>query len=375
MYDAIVVGARCAGASTAMLLARSGRRVLLLDRDRFPSETVCTNHLDTRAVSLLSQWNLMDRVAASGCPGAGSSVVVVGDTRRAWTHPSPAVRTYSPRRSVLESVLLEAALRAGVEVRQGFTVRDLLWDDGRVVGVVGHGADGHSTYERARIVVGADGRNSALARIVGAEVYDERPSTACCYYAYWRGGGASGPELYLDHGMIVALLPTNDDLMCAAVFRPVAEWAAFKRAPEATYLAQLLRRADLALRFEDASRQSRCFGTADLGAMFRRPYGPGWVLVGDAGHHRPPVWPGGIADAFADAQHVGVALDGGLGSRSGVRVALASYHRLRDAQAFEWHRLTCALASFTWTTAGVGRLVAGLRELTSSPDRSVPVAT
>lgn len=127
MFDAIVVGARCAGSPTAMLLARRGYRVLLLDRARFPSDTISTHWIWPPGVACLKRWGLLDRVVASNCPPIRSLGLDLGAF--VLTGVLPAVEgvdeMYAPRRTVLDKLLLDAAAEAGAEVREGFAVTGL----------------------------------------------------------------------------------------------------------------------------------------------------------------------------------------------------------------------------------------------------------
>lgn len=293
MYDVIVVGSRCAGSATGMLLARCGYRVLIVDRATFPSDALCTHHLSVPAVALLERWGLLDRLAATGCPVSDGTAATVGAST--VEVPNPVVAgvnvSLAPRRAVLDSLLLDAAREAGTEVRQEFTVRDLVWDGDRVTGLVGHGPDGHSVCELARVVVGADGRQSLVARIVGAQTYGEQPATACCYYAYWRGATQTTPAWLFTDSTSIGLIPTHDDLACIVVRLTVSEWARFKRQPEAVYLAEVARFRWLADELQSASRESRFVGTADMSGRSRHPWGPGWA---PRRRRRPTLRPNGM---------------------------------------------------------------------------------
>src|SRR5688572_19295131 len=185
-YDAIVVGARCAGSPTAMLLAREGYRVLLVDRAAFPSDTVSTHVVHAPGVAALRRWGLADRVIASGCPPIDRysfdfGPFTLGGTPRPHEGSSTA---YAPRRTVLDGVLVEAAADAGAEVRERFTVEEVLFEDGRAVGIRGHGSDGRSVVERAGVIVGADGWRSRVARAVDAEEYRSKPMLQWASYSY-----------------------------------------------------------------------------------------------------------------------------------------------------------------------------------------------
>ncbi|HST04328.1 MAG TPA: FAD-dependent monooxygenase [Chloroflexia bacterium] len=170
MYDVIVIGARCAGSPTAMLLARRGYRVLLLDKAGFPSDTLSTHFVQQPGIARLKRWGLLDKVIASNCPPIHALRFDVGPF--ALTGASPAydgvADAYAPRRRVLDNILVEAAAQAGAELREHFTVSELLMDGDRVTGIRGHAADGVAVTERARIVIGADGMRSLVARSVQA---------------------------------------------------------------------------------------------------------------------------------------------------------------------------------------------------------------
>lgn len=332
MYDVIVVGGRCAGSATGMLLARRGYRVLILDRASFPANVSCTHQLTVASAARLERWGLLDGLLATGCPVSDRTGVTVGASTVEIANPVVDGLNISlaPRRALLDSVLLNAARDAGAEVWEAFGVRDVVWRDGRVTGIVGYGREGHAVCEFARIVVGADGRRSLVAQAVGAEAYGQRPAIACCYYAYWRGSGLVTPAWWLAERASVGAIPTDDGLTCVVVRLPVSEWAAFKREPEGVYGKQVARFPALADRMADASRQSRFFGTSELAQLSRRPQGPGWALVGDAGRHADPVGWAGIGDAFRQAELLAGALDDGLSGRLSMNEALCRFHRERD---------------------------------------------
>ena len=181
-YDAIVVGARCAGSPTAMLLARKGYKVLVVDRARFPSDTLSTHILHPPGVASLRRWGLLDRVVVTGCPPIHTYAVDFGPftiSGAPGTDEDPVA--YAPRRTVLDKLLVDATVEAGAEVREGFTVSEVVVDDGRVTGVRGHRGDGRTVTERARVVVGADGRHSLVARAVRPEQYHEKPRLLAGY--------------------------------------------------------------------------------------------------------------------------------------------------------------------------------------------------
>ncbi len=363
MYDVIVVGARCAGSPTAMLLARRGYRVLLADRAVFPSDTLSTHFIKPPGVALLRRWGLLDRVAACGCPPVTrfrwdyGSVVLAGS-------PPPVdgcAESYGPRRTVLDSILVQAAAQAGAEVRTGFTVDGVLMDGDRVIGVRGHARGGASHEERARLVVGADGRRSLVARAVAAPAYRARPSLTCVYYAYWSGVASEGEvEAYLRPRRVILLFPTNDGQVCTYLAWPRIEFRSVRADAEAEAWAAIAQVPGLAGRLRAGQRVARVVGTGDLPNFFRTPYGPGWALAGDAGYHRDPLTAQGISDAFRDAQLLSEAIDAGLAGRQPLAEALAGYQRRRDEASTAMYELTCQRAALEPPTPQAAQLVAAL---------------
>jgi len=343
MYDAIIVGARAAGSPTAMLLARRGHRVLLVDRATFPSDTLSTHYIHQPGVARLRRWGLLDRLIATGCPPSRNLVFDVGPFALTGAPPPSdgVAEAYAPRRTVLDALLLEAAAEAGAEVRTGFSVDELVVEDGAVVGV--RSGDG---VERARVVVGADGRNSFVARAVGANAYDERPGVACAYYTYWSGVEEGDVELYPRDGrMVMGGAATNDGLRIVIVFWPRNEFHAVRADVEGSFQAALALAPPLAERLAGGERADRFYGIGDLPFYYRRPFGPGWALVGDAGYHKDPITAQGITDAFRDAELLADALDRGFAGTRPLGEALADYERVRNEETRGLYELTYEFAS------------------------------
>jgi 2-polyprenyl-6-methoxyphenol hydroxylase-like FAD-dependent oxidoreductase len=343
--DAVVVGARCAGAPTAMLLARQGREVVLVDRATFPSDTVSTHVLHPPAVATLDRWGLLDRVLASGCPPIASYSFDFGPvTIRGVPHAPDGRPAYAPRRTVLDAILVGGAREAGVDVHEGFTVDEVLFDAGRAVGIRGRQSDGRVVEVRAGFVIGADGTNSSVARAVGADVYDALPPLQFAAYAYWSDLPVDGFEIFIrpDRGM--AAVATNDDLTLVVVGWPSAEMAAYKADIEGNYLATIGLVPSLADRISCASRVGR-FRAGAVPNQFRQPFGPGWILVGDAGYAKDPITARGIPDAFDDAERVARALDEVSSGRASYDDALGDAHRRRDESVRAAHQLTTELAT------------------------------
>jgi 2-polyprenyl-6-methoxyphenol hydroxylase-like FAD-dependent oxidoreductase len=344
-YDAIVVGARCAGAPTAMLLARLGHRVLVVDRATFPSDTVSTHVLHPSAVAALQRWGVLDEVLATGCPAVPTYSFDFGAVTIAGTPRSPeGLPAYAPRRTLLDKILVDAARDAGAEVREGFTVDEVLMEDGAVVGIRGRDADGRVVVERAPVVIGADGHRSRVARAVDATVYEAKPALQFAAYTYWRDLPVDGFEIFVRPSRGWAAVATNDELTLLVVGWPTAEEAAYKADIEGNYLRTLGLVPEFAARVGGASRADR-FHTGAVPNEFRTPYGPGWLLLGDAGYVKDPITAQGIPDAFADAERAAAALHEVFSGRAGFGEALARAHAARDAHAGPIFELTTQLAT------------------------------
>ena len=340
-YDVIVVGARCAGSPTAMLLARAGHRVLLIDRATFPSDTVSTHFVHPPGVAALERWRLRDRLEATGCRPFTQYSVDFGEFALTGS-PGTA---YGPRRTVLDHLLVEAAAEAGAEVREAFTLDALVWDGDRVAGIVGHDRQGGRVTERARVVVGADGKHSRVAAAVGAPAYNERAPEEAAYYAYWSGLPAAGCELYIRPDRALGLIPTHDDMTLALVAFPVPEAAAFRSDVEGNVARSLDLAPELAERVATGRRETRFHASGDLVGFFRKPFGPGWALVGDAGYTIDPSTAQGISDAFRDAERVAGAIGDALSGRRLFDEAMADAQAARDTEVLPMYELTFGLAT------------------------------
>jgi 2-polyprenyl-6-methoxyphenol hydroxylase-like FAD-dependent oxidoreductase len=346
VYDAIIVGARCAGSPTAMLLARKGYRVLLLDRATFPSDTVSTHVVQPLAVDALSRWGLSDRLSATGCPPIHTytfdfgPVVISG---MPGTQASPVA--YCARRTVLDKLLVDAAAEAGAEIREGFTVEEVLIEDGRVVGIKGHAKDGATVTEHARVTIGADGRNSLVAQALHPEQYNEKPPLLAAYYTYWSGLPMDGRfETYIRPHRGFAAAPTHDGLTMTVGGWPHSEFDANKKDVEGNFLKLFDLAPAFAQRVRGAKREAPLAGVP-VSNFFRKPFGPGWALVGDAGYNKDPITAQGIKDAFHDAERCAIALDQSFSGARTFAEAMSEYQRERDEHARPMYEFTCQLAT------------------------------
>jgi 2-polyprenyl-6-methoxyphenol hydroxylase-like FAD-dependent oxidoreductase len=347
MYDAIIVGARCAGSPTAMLLARKGYRVLLVDKANFPSDTISTHIIWPHGAEALDRWGLLDRVAATGCPPIALNMIFdVGPLalEGGVTDTNRGRGGFCPRRTLLDKILVDAAVESGVELRENFTVEALASEGNRVTGIKGHGRNGGSVEERAKIVIGADGTHSFVAKAVGAEEYETLPALASFFYSYFSGVGAEDIEQYVREHHGAAYFPTNDGLTLIAAVWPSRRFQEI-RADIERHVMGVHRQLPVAERLRNARREEKWYGTAGVRNYFRKPYGPGWALVGDAGHEVDPITGQGINDAFLDAELLVEAIDSGFAGRRPLEGALEEYQASRDQRSMPLHHFTTELAT------------------------------
>jgi flavin-dependent dehydrogenase len=353
----VVVGARCGGAATALLLARAGHDVLLVDRARLPSDTTSTHALVRGGVVQLARWGLLEEVLASGAPPVrsvtfhryddGSEPLRLPIERKAGVDLLVA-----PRRQVLDDILLRAAVDAGVTVCDRTTVRHVVRDpSGHVVGVETVDADARRRRVLTDLVVGADGVRSRTALLVDAPVLRRHPASGACLYAYVGDVPWDGYEFHLGDGAFAGVFPTHGGQACVWLVRPRhlagPLLAAGSHRLEAWRDALVALVPQLGTRVAGGAVDGPLRGAVGLPTYLRRCVGPGWALVGDAGYHRDPITGHGITDAFRDAELLAVAADRALRSPRAVRATLLEdYQRQRDAAVADCLRLTCDLSAF-----------------------------
>lgn len=345
-YDAIVVGARVAGSTVASLLGDRGARVLLIERVRFPSTTISTHFFrGSGLVGVLGRLGILDQVLALGCPplrrewsfGFGSPGPEEGPPQG----PGEAGFCLSVRRAPLDHLLRERAGRAAtVEIAQPASVRSLILDGGRVAGVT-IDLDGHPTDVRARIVIGADGRRSLVAREVGAAAERTVEPLRTLYYRYvagWRGPGEEEPdaaEFSLNGDEMAYVFPSDDGLACVGVSAPAAAFPAFRSAPGGELDRRLRGHPGLSERLATTHAVGRVAGGRPEPSWMRTGAGPGWALVGDAGVHQDP-WTGeGMDHAAVSAEHAAESFGDWLCGTTTEIEAIARYHELRDGSLRE----------------------------------------
>jgi flavin-dependent dehydrogenase len=352
-HDVVVVGGRVAGSATAMLLARLGHDVVVLDQASFPSDTVSTHSIARSGVVQLHRWGLLDDVVDSGAPAIRQVTFNAGGKSITRTIKDKAGVDFlvAPRRYVLDTILATAAEHAGAEVRPGVTVTGLQRDGrGRVVGVDGRDRSGAPIQIGARYVIGADGLRSRVAGLVGAAINEAGPAGGATQYAYYAGGRWVGFEFFVAERSFAGVFPTHGGQACIWVCTPSADAKAVRRRTRSRVEAfgQLLERShpELALRLRHARRTSPVQGMLRQPNQLRQAFGPGWALVGDAGYYRDAITAYGISDAFRDAELLAVALDQALRGAVEEPTALAAYQQQRDQALREIFELTCRLAAY-----------------------------
>jgi flavin-dependent dehydrogenase len=352
-YDVVIVGARVAGAATALLLARAGARVLLVDREPLERDPVSTHALMRTAVMQLARWNVLDRVIAAGTPAIHSaSYHYGGEESRFEIAPRNGVDAlYAPRRTVLDPILVEAAWEAGAELRYGARVRDVIrGDDGRVRGVVVHDETRQPQEIRADLVVGADGLGSAVARLVGAEVREIGTYATMTIYGHIPGVRDDGYHWHFRSGISVGVIPTNENSACVFAVMPADRYQKTRANIDASYLRALREGAPAVAQEVEQLAPVTLRTFAGRPNMVRRPWGPGWALVGDAGLYRDPISALGISNALRDAELLATAV--GAGTPAG----FSDYEATRDALSREQLDLTDRIASFAWDLGEIRQL-------------------
>jgi len=354
-HDVVVVGARVAGSATALLLARLGHDVVVVDQALLPSDTVSTHSIARSGVVQLRRWGLLDGVLGSGAPAIRQVTFHAGgeSLTRTIKHKSGVELVVAPRRYVLDTILATAAGRAGAEVRTGVTVTGVRRDThGRVVGVYGQDRAGARVELGARWVVGADGLRSRVASLVGAAVNEAGAAGGAAQYAYYTGIPWGGIEFFVAPRSFAGVFPTHGGQACIWVCTPAADARVVRRRTGSRVEAfdQLLEGSapPLAERLRQARRTSPVQGMLRQPNQLRQAFGPGWALVGDAGYYRDAVTAYGISDAFHHAELLAVALDQALATADAEQeaAALAGYQQQRDQALREIFELTCRLAAY-----------------------------
>jgi flavin-dependent dehydrogenase len=355
-YDVIVIGGRVAGAATAMLLARNGMRVLVVEAARQGTDTLSTHALMRGGVTQLHRWGMLDAVIATGTPAIRATQFTYGDDSE-----TVEIRTRggisalrAPRRTVLDALLLDAAREAGAEIRSPARVTRLLTDRGRVRGVEGitRGA-GTSFRATATITVGADGRGSMVAEAVDAEFQRRGTASGAIIYGYFPGLARDRYQWAYRPGAAAGVVPTGDGLACIWAGTPTTRFDALRLNSLETSFRLLLAEAapQVAQSIANTASVGRLRGFPGAPGYIRSCGGPGWALVGDAGYYKDPITAHGITDALRDAellaQAVLAAPRGGLAQLA----ALGDYQHMRNRLSEPLFEVTERIASYQWDLA------------------------
>lgn len=344
--DVLVVGGRCAGAPLATWLARAGVSVAVADRATFPSDTLSTHVFQGGAIAALQRLGVLEEVLATGAPGVrhGRIRFGAGDDVLEAEVPMPMPAPGLPamlcvRRVALDEILHRAAAEGGAQMLDGWGFAEPLRDGDRVVGARLRTRDGLERSIRAGVVVGADGRNSTVARHVSASSYSVLPTERFGYFAYYEGVATGDPpmiDIVRDDRLYGFGMPADAGLYLACVMPPAADYRDFAADIDAGWereLARLPRVGELAA---GGSRVGRPRGLRPVDTFLRESAGPGWALVGDAGHFKDPSPGQGIADAMRQAERLSEEIAAGLADGRLDR-RLAAWWRWRDRDAVERH--------------------------------------
>ncbi len=347
-YDAIVVGARCAGSATAMLLARAGLRVLLLDRVHPSRDTLSTHALMRAGVLQLRRWGVLERVVAAGTPPVTGTTFHYADGTETV---ELADALYAPRRTVLDTALLAAAQEAGASARLGVDVTDLVRDrTGRPTGVVARIRGGGVARFRAPITIGADGLRSTVARLTGAGTARRGTNASAVVYGYWSAPAMPHYEWFYRPGVSAGIVPTNRGQVCVWAGLPARRFAEERRGGLDAVFARVLAEAapaavDVVAR---GDRTEPLRGFPGVPAVLRRATGPGWALVGDAGYFKDPLTAHGITDALRDAEFL---------VRAVVNGALPEYEATRDRLSTPLFEVAELITAYDWDTPRIRQLL------------------
>jgi flavin-dependent dehydrogenase len=359
-----------------MLLARKGYKVLLVDRASFPSDTLSTHQVQIKGGAALQRWGLLEQVLASNCPAVARQSFHLDrfNFQGKYFPLEGLAAVVCPRRILLDKILVDAAVKAGAELRQDLIVDDLISENGAITGIRGRIKPGHNggdsqIEEHARLVIGADGKHSLVAKKVQAPEYKSQPALTCAYYTYWSGLAQEGGEIYNLQDAVVGIWPTNDGQAILYTAYPISEFPKIRGDIEGRFWKTMEMIPGLAERLENGRQADRFFGSADLPSFYRQPFGPGWALVGDAGMTMDPITGQGIGNAFRDAERLVQAIEDGFSGRLPLEKAMARYQKERDKETMPLYEFTARIASFETTSPEQEMLFAALEEKNEQVER------
>ncbi|MBA2175127.1 FAD-dependent monooxygenase [Halobacillus locisalis] len=333
-YDVIIVGARVSGSSLAILLGQQGKSILLIDKAAFPSDTLSTHHMSH--VNYLERLGVLEEVEATGLRKIERMRTHIGES---FVEGPRSAYTIIPKRDHLDHVLLEKAKKEPtVEVWEQTSVRELLWENDRVTGVVTENRSGHASKVEGEWVVGADGKHSNIAHWVGAEEYQSHKPLRPVLYGYYEGINPlpkPTTEIFLHEGRIGFLFPMEEGRDCLGLEIHPEEFKSMMKHPEERFEAMYKELYGMDERMAGAIRIGKIVGTPGMPNHFRQAYGRGWALIGDAGHSKDPSTGLGINDAFMQSFLLAEALE-----QEDVESALKTFQQKRDEQLLPGFQLT-----------------------------------
>jgi 2-polyprenyl-6-methoxyphenol hydroxylase-like FAD-dependent oxidoreductase len=340
-FDVVVVGARCAGSPLGALLARNGLRVAVVERAAFPRDTLSTHVFQAQALAFLDRLGLTEQIRATGAYFVTRTRARMQDVEIdvPWPQrPGDVGGTASVRRFVLDPILAHAASDSGADVRMATKVTGLVRDADRVAGVrVVH--DGQESVLKARLVVGADGRNSTVAHLVRARKYNVTANERFVYWAYFEEATpGSDPPFLIQRWdeRFMLCCPADSGLYQVIVLPELRELPRFREDLEGSFMEYAMSSPPVAQALSGARRVGKLFGMLRWEGFFREASGPGWVLVGDAGHFKDPSPGQGIQDAFRQVDELApVIVDSISGSPQALDRALARWGDWRNEDAIE----------------------------------------
>ena len=343
--DALVVGARCAGAATAMLMARAGLRVLVIDRAGYGTDTISTHAVMRGGVLQLHRWGVLPHLLEMGTPAVRETTFHYGDEAvTVAIRPANGVEAlYAPRRTLLDRTLVDAARNSGAVVRHGCSLVGLTFNsDGRVCGAKVRDAAGNDLAIAADLVVGADGIGSSVARLAGAQTMREGRHATAVVFGYFRGIALKGSHWWFRPGVSAGAIPTNRGRHCIFAAMPPTHLRG--GADRMAAFRMVLREADpaLAASIADSEPDEPLCVFAGRKGFLRQAFGPGWALVGDAGYFKDPLTAHGITDALRDAELLANA------AATGTEAGFADYAMTRDALSMPLFEVSDAIAALDW---------------------------
>jgi flavin-dependent dehydrogenase len=331
-YDALIVGARVAGSSLAIRLAQRGRKVLMVDRDSFPSDTISTHGLNFLAVESLRRLGVLERIEAAGFRRMQRHRAWLGELFVEAPAGPPGAYTLAPRRMVLDQILIERAVECGVEFTPRARVDGLLIENGTVEGARVQRIGGDAFEAHARVVIGADGKGSKVAQWVGAKTYGKGEPGRPIYYGYFHGVEPlpePTAELFFGFNRVGFCLAMRPDEHVLVIEAQPEDFARIRADARTWFLSEYTRLPGMEKRMANAVLEGSILGVRAIDSHFRTPYGAGWALTGDAGYVKDPITAYGVGDALLQGFWLARSLDEWFGGRPWDET-MSAYQERRD---------------------------------------------